>query len=73
VTEQRPNTVGLSWLITMRWTTLLAGIGAVVAGRRALEIAAPIGIVVAVLIGLALTNLWLTWRGVPRLFPGGIL
>ena len=61
---ERPasDQVGLSWLITVRWTTLLAGIGAVVAGRRALEIAVPVGAVVGELAAIALTNLWLTWR-----------
>src|SRR5689334_23246283 len=54
--------VGLSWLITVRWTTLLAGIGAVVAGRRALEITVPVVAVVLELVGLTLTNLWLMWR-----------
>src|SRR4029079_15279201 len=54
--------VGLSWVITVRWTTLLAGIGAVVAGRRALEISVPVAAVIAELAVLALSNLWLTWR-----------
>jgi two-component system sensor histidine kinase RegB len=58
----RSDPVGLAWLITVRWTTLVAGIGAVVAGRRALEIAVPVSAVVAELAGIALTNLWLTWR-----------
>jgi two-component system, sensor histidine kinase RegB len=33
--------VGLSWLISVRWTMLLAGVGALVAGRSALEISVP--------------------------------
>src|SRR4029453_9534451 len=54
--------VALTWLITVRWTTLLAGVGAVVAGRSALEVAAPLPTVI-VLLGLCgLSNLWLIWR-----------
>ena len=54
--------VALSWLVTVRWTTILAGAGAVVAGRTALE--APVSIVAAgsLLALFAASNLWLTWR-----------
>jgi two-component system sensor histidine kinase RegB len=54
--------VALSWLVTVRWTTILAGAGAVVAGRTALE--APVSIVAAgsLLAIFAASNLWLTWR-----------
>jgi two-component system, sensor histidine kinase RegB len=54
--------VGLTWLITVRWTTLLAGVGAVVAGRSALEVAAPLPTVIALLGLCGLSNLWLIWR-----------
>jgi len=54
--------VALTWLITVRWTTLLAGVGAVVAGRSALEVAAPLPTVIALLGLCGLSNLWLIWR-----------
>jgi two-component system sensor histidine kinase RegB len=54
--------VALSWLVTVRWTTILAGIGAVVAGRAALEAHVPLA-AAAVALGLvAASNLWLMWR-----------
>ena len=52
--------VGLSWLITVRWTMLIAGVGALVAGRGALEVSVPLfqgGILLAV---CGLSNIWLT-------------
>lgn len=54
--------VGLAWLVTGRWTTLAAGVGAVVAGRSALEIGLPVAQVLAVLVTILLSNLWLWWR-----------
>ena len=54
--------VGLSWLITVRWTTVLAGAGAVAAGRgMGREIAAD-PTAVALLGACAASNLWLIWR-----------
>ena len=54
--------VGLSWLVSVRWTTLLAGVGAMIAGQRALDVSAPIVPAVALLWACAVSNLWLTWR-----------
>jgi len=56
--------VGLSWLITVRWTMLLAGAGAVMAGRNALglEASAPFGTAALALVACGATNAWLTWR-----------
>jgi len=54
--------VALSWLVTVRWTTILAGVGAVVAGRAALEARASIAGAAAALGLVAASNLWLMWR-----------
>jgi two-component system sensor histidine kinase RegB len=54
--------VDLAWLVTGRWTTVAAAIGAVVAGRQALEIGMPFGQIAAVVGALVLSNLWLWWR-----------
>jgi two-component system, sensor histidine kinase RegB len=54
--------IGLAWLVTGRWTTLAAAIGAVVAGQRAAEAQlTPAEATVAVL-AILLSNLWLWWR-----------
>jgi two-component system sensor histidine kinase RegB len=70
--------VGLTWLVTVRWTTLLAGAGAMAAGHSALQVSAPIGPAAGLLAACALSNLWLLWRtrsgtdpGLPRV--AGIL
>jgi two-component system sensor histidine kinase RegB len=54
--------VGLSWLVTVRWTTPVAGAGAMLAGQRALDVSAPLGPAVALLVACVVSNLWLTWR-----------
>ena len=54
--------VGLLWLITVRWTTLVASVGAVVAGKSGLDAGVPVGAASAVLAVFAASNLWLTWR-----------
>jgi len=54
--------VGLAWLVTGRWATLAAAVGAIVAGRNALEIGLPVVQVAAVLAAILGTNLWLWWR-----------
>ena len=54
--------VGLSWLTTVRWTTVVACAGAVIAGRNALQVSVPIpsaGIALALCIA---SNVWLMWR-----------
>ena len=63
-TGRRESTdpVGLSWLVTVRWTTFVAGAGAVVAGRSALEASVPLPGAAGLLAIFAASNLWLTWR-----------
>lgn len=54
--------VAMSWLVTVRWTTLIAGAGALVAGYSGFGASLPIALA-SLLFGLfALSNLWLTWR-----------
>ncbi len=53
--------VGLAWLITVRWTTLAAGVGAVIAGRSGLGARMPVGLAGLLLAMLAVSNLWLMW------------
>ena len=54
--------VALSWLVTVRWTTLAAGAGALVAGYSGFGASIPLT-PAALLLGLfAVSNLWLTWR-----------
>ncbi|MCC7009651.1 MAG: HAMP domain-containing histidine kinase [Acidobacteria bacterium] len=54
--------VTLTWLVTVRWTTLGAGAGAMLAGHRALEVSAPLVPSVALLLASAASNGWLLWR-----------
>jgi len=54
--------VGLSWLVTVRWTSLIAVAGAVMAGLTGLQAAVPVELV-SVSAGLiAASNVWLMWR-----------
>lgn len=64
--------IGLVWFATVRWTTVLAGVGAIVAGRNALEVAVPTGAAVVALGAYAASNVWLTWR-VRQGDTGGLL
>lgn len=51
--------VGLSWLVTVRWTTVLAAVAAVVVGQRVLD--TPISTLPVVVISLLVaSNVWLT-------------
>jgi two-component system sensor histidine kinase RegB len=61
-TQTATDPVALSWLVTVRWTTLIAGAGAVVAGRTALQAPVPIVTSVVLLAFFAASNLWLTFR-----------
>jgi two-component system sensor histidine kinase RegB len=61
--------VGLSWLVTVRWTTPLAGAGAIIAGDRALQVSAPIVPAVALVAVSVLSNIWLLWRTQSRPAP----
>lgn len=54
--------VGLTWLATVRWTTLLAAVGAVVAGRSGVDTTASLTPALSVLAIAALSNIWFTWR-----------
>jgi two-component system, sensor histidine kinase RegB len=54
--------VGLSWLVSVRWTTLLALAGAMVAGKSALEAPVPVPGALGLLAACGLSNLWLMWR-----------
>ena len=63
--------VGLAWLVTARWTTVAAAIGAVVAGHNALDAEPPIAAAAVVLAAIVASNLWLWWRAHKRL-PTGV-
>ena len=54
--------LGLRWFTTVRWITVIAGAGAVFAGRDVLQAPAPVGPAIAALIVFAISNAWLTWR-----------
>lgn len=54
--------LGLRWFTTVRWITVVAGAGAVFAGREVLQAPAPVGPAIAALIVFAISNSWLTWR-----------
>jgi two-component system sensor histidine kinase RegB len=62
-----PPPIGPGWLITVRWTALAAGLGAVAAGRVALEVAIPVVPLVVATVAWVTSNLWLMWwaRGAP--------
>jgi two-component system sensor histidine kinase RegB len=60
--EAAPETVELSWLVTVRWATLAADLGAILAGRSGLEGSAPLSISLPVLTAFAASNTWLAWR-----------
>jgi two-component system, sensor histidine kinase RegB len=54
--------VAVSWLVTVRWTTLVAGAGAMLAGYSGFGASMPIGAAALLLSVFALSNGWLTWR-----------
>ena len=54
--------VGLSWLIIVRWATMLACVGAMLAGKSALEAPVPVTSALGLLAICGLSNLWLMWR-----------
>src|SRR5262245_8594294 len=61
--------VGILWLVTGRWTTVAAAVGAVFAGRTGLDAHVPVVAVSAVVAAITLSNFWLWWRvtrGHPR-------
>lgn len=54
--------LGLRWFTTVRWITVVAGAGAVFAGRNVLQAPAPVAPAIGALALLAISNIWLTWR-----------
>ncbi len=54
--------VGLLWLVTVRWTTLAACVGAIVAGESGLDARMPLVSGTLVLLAVVVSNLWLMWR-----------
>jgi two-component system sensor histidine kinase RegB len=52
----------MAWLVTVRWTTLAACAGALVAGAGGLGARAPVAAAAAASAAVALTNTWLMWR-----------
>ena len=59
----RPSdAVGLTWLVTVRWTVLVAATGALFAGRTGLGVSLSAPTAMLLLAAVAVSNLWLTWR-----------
>jgi two-component system, sensor histidine kinase RegB len=59
----RPSdAVGLTWLVTVRWTVLVAATGALFAGRTGLGVSLSAPTAMLLLGTVAVSNLWLTWR-----------
>ena len=57
-----PDTVGLKWLVTVRWTVLVAATGALFVGRTGLGVSLSAPTALLLLTAVAGSNLWLTWR-----------
>jgi two-component system sensor histidine kinase RegB len=60
--DRATDPVGLTWLVTGRWTTLAAAAGAVLAGRSGLDARVPVLEVAFVMSAITFSNLWLWWR-----------
>jgi two-component system sensor histidine kinase RegB len=54
--------VGLAWLVTVRWTTVVAGLGATVAAHGAGLLQVPVVTLALALLLWAVSNAWLMWR-----------
>ena len=54
--------MGLTWLVTVRWTLLVAATGALFAGRTGLGVSLSAPTAMLLLAAVAVSNLWLTWR-----------
>jgi two-component system sensor histidine kinase RegB len=52
----------MAWLVTVRWTTLAACAGALVAGAGGLGVRAPLAAAAGASAAVVLTNTWLMWR-----------
>jgi 1,4-dihydroxy-2-naphthoate octaprenyltransferase len=68
--------VGLTWLATVRWTTLVAAVGAVVAGRSGVDTTASLTPALSVLAIAALVQHLVhvagqRWARSRRRWPGG--
>jgi two-component system sensor histidine kinase RegB len=71
--DAAPEAVELSWLVTVRWATLAADLGAILAGRSGLEGSAPLSVSLPVLAIFAASNAWLAWRIRRRPSPPAVL
>ena len=60
--EETTDRARLGWFATVRWTTLLAGAGAVFAGQTALGVVVPFKPAAVALALIALSNIWLMWQ-----------
>ncbi len=58
----RLDDVSFQWLVTARWTGVLAQTGAVVAGVQGLSHPVSFSVAVSVVLASALSNVWLSWR-----------
>jgi len=52
----------MAWLVTVRWTTLAACAGALLAGAGGLGVRAPVAAAAGASAAVVLTNTWLMWR-----------
>jgi two-component system sensor histidine kinase RegB len=62
ISARPADAVGLTWLVTVRWTVLIAATGALFAGRTGLGMSLSAPTAMALLLIVAASNLWLTWR-----------
>ena len=71
--DAAPEAVELSWLVTVRWATLAADLGAILAGRSGLDGSTPLSVSLPVLAIFAASNAWLAWRIRRRPPPAAVL
>ncbi|HWB16225.1 MAG TPA: ATP-binding protein [Vicinamibacterales bacterium] len=71
--DAAPEAVELSWLVTVRWATLTADLGAILAGRSGLDGSTPLSVSLPVLAVFATSNAWLAWRIRRRPPPAAVL
>jgi two-component system sensor histidine kinase RegB len=58
----RLDDVSLPWLVTVRWTGVLAQVGAIVAGVQGLSSSTSLTVPASVVAAAVLSNVWLSWR-----------